>query len=195
MESHMDPDLALFERVVQQDKAAFRALYRKFYQPLFHFLIRMLQRQDIVEEVVDDVMLTVWNKAGDFRGRSKVSTWIIGIAYRKGLKSYNKNRREPGMDDLAQHAGRIPGAADQSPDHSLEQQQLAEQVQSGLETLNGNHRCVMELTMLGYSCAEIADIVGCPVNTVKTRMFHARRQLKDHFGQSESLNPQAGGEV
>ncbi|MCU7845373.1 MAG: sigma-70 family RNA polymerase sigma factor [Candidatus Thiodiazotropha sp. (ex Monitilora ramsayi)] len=191
----MDPDLTLIERVARQDKAAFKVLYKAYYQPLFHFLIRMLKHQDIVEEVVDDVMFTVWKKAGDFRGRSKVSTWIIGIAYRKGLKSYNRKRREPAMDDLAQHTERMPGATDQMPDHFLEQQQLTEQVQSGLDSLSGNHRCVMELTMLGYSCTEIADIVDCPVNTVKTRMFHARRQLKDHFGRSESFNTQARGET
>ena len=96
MESRMDPHLALLERVARQDRVAFKALYKAYYQPLSHFLIRMLKHQDVVEEIVDDVMFTVWEKAADFGGRSKVSTWIIGIAYRKGLKSYNRHRREPG---------------------------------------------------------------------------------------------------
>ena len=88
------------------------------------------------------------------------------------------------MDDLSKHSERISGGAEQLPDHSLEQRQLTEQIQDGLDKLSGNHRSVMELTMLGYSCAEIADIVDCPVNTVKTRMFHARRQMKGHFDKT-----------
>ncbi|MES9837846.1 MAG: sigma-70 family RNA polymerase sigma factor [gamma proteobacterium symbiont of Ctena orbiculata] len=188
MEGHGDPDLALLERIARKDKAAFKALYRQLYQPIYQYLFRMLQRREVCEELVDDVLLTVWQKAGDFRGRSKVRTWVIGIAYRKGLKRYHREARGPQMDELEQHAHRLRDEEDAGPEGRFQQQQLGVQLQTGLMSLSANHRSVMELTMLGYSCNEIASIVDCPVNTVKTRMFHARRQLREYLGQ---LDPRA----
>ena len=186
MASHVDPDLALLERIARQDKAAFKTLYRRLYQPLFQFLFRMLHQREICEELVDDVLLTVWQKAGEFRGHSKVRTWVMGIAYRKGLKGYHREGRGPHMDELDQHAYRLRDDEDSGPENRLQQRQFGQQLEAGLASLSANHRSVMELTMLGYSCNEIASIVGCPVNTVKTRMFHARRQLRTHLGQADT---------
>ncbi|MFN3236216.1 MAG: RNA polymerase sigma factor [Pseudomonadales bacterium] len=79
-------DLRLLQQVATKDRKAFEALYARHYQPLTRYLSRLMRRPDMVEEVVNDTMFVVWEKAARFEGRSKVSTWITGIAYLKGIK-------------------------------------------------------------------------------------------------------------
>jgi RNA polymerase sigma-70 factor (ECF subfamily) len=134
------------------------------------------------EEILNDTMLTVWQKAGSFQGDSKVSTWILGIAYRKALKALEKNRRwnnqlEPLSDAFAETATTAA-----MPDEKLTQLQTQQRVDRGLKALNPEQRTAFELTFyFGYSYAEIAQICHCSVNTIKTRMFHARRRLQAHL--------------
>ena len=85
-------DLATLRRL-RSEAGAFEALYREFYPRLFDFLLRMLGSPRDVEEAINDTMLVVWRKADGFAERSKVSTWIFGIAYKKALKRLQWNRR------------------------------------------------------------------------------------------------------
>jgi len=79
-------DLALLERIANGDRDALRQLYGTYYHPLLRFMHRLTDDLEAAQEGVNDVMLVVWDKAGGFGGRSRVSTWILGIAYRKALK-------------------------------------------------------------------------------------------------------------
>lgn len=161
--------LALLEAVQRRDRAAFTRLYRLYHPRLFGYLRRLLPNAAIAEEVLDDVMFVVWKDAGRFRGRSAVSSWIFGIAYNKAMSALRKERRH----DMAVDRGMDPDslAADPSRDFEV--------LQAGLAQLSADHRQVVVLTYFcGFSYEDIAEIAGCPVNTVKTRMFHARRRLK-----------------
>ena len=91
-ESGPDHDL-LRLRTLYSGGGQFESLYREFYPRLFEFIVRILGQPDGVEETINDTMLVVWNKADEFRGQSKVSTWIFGIAYRKALKRLKANKR------------------------------------------------------------------------------------------------------
>lgn len=162
-------ELELLDRTRRGDRGAFSELYRLYHGRLFGYLRRFLSNPATVEEVVDDVMFVVWKDAARFRGRSAVSTWIFGIAYRKVLTAIRRDSRyQAGLDRNAD----IEALAGESMQHS-------EWIRAGLLRLSPDHRQVVELTYFGgFSYQEIAEIAGCPVNTVKTRMFHARRRLK-----------------
>ncbi|MFN3238511.1 MAG: sigma-70 family RNA polymerase sigma factor, partial [Pseudomonadales bacterium] len=116
----------------------------------------------------------VWEKAARFEGRSKVSTWITGIAYLKGIKALDRIKMRP-----EQNAEVVAKAEELEEDQNLiTRLGLDDWLTSGLELISADQRSVVELTYYsGFSYQEIADLMGCPVNTVKTRMFHARKRL------------------
>lgn len=165
----------LLARVGAQDLDAFEKLYRMYQPRLARFLGTVLRRSQLVEEVLDDTMMTVWQTAGNFRGASKPSTWIFAIAYRKALKARNR-WPDPVEDDSFDR--RVD--PDARADEQLQRQHLHRALREAMEQLSPEHRAVVDLTYFhGLGYREIADIVGCPVDTVKTRMFHARRRLKE----------------
>jgi RNA polymerase sigma-70 factor (ECF subfamily) len=167
-------DVALINRVVDRDGAAFETLYRCYYPRLQRFLGRVTRRPQIVEEILNDTMLVVWRKASTYNLSSQVSTWIFGIAFRRALKAL-KRIDDPVAFEPDENADQL-GAG---PEGMLVQQQTRAFIARALGGLSADHRAVIELTYFeGYSCAEIAEIVRCPVSTVKTRMFHARRRLR-----------------
>jgi RNA polymerase sigma-70 factor, ECF subfamily len=167
-----DRELELLRRVVLRDRDAFRDLYLMYHRRLARFLMRMSLSHETVEEVINDTLWTVWQKSPDFRGASRVSTWIVGIAYRRALKSLRQARsaRVPVTDEFVDMAGNVDIAGDNEVRQWLER---------ALTELPLEQRMVMEFAyLMGYSCEEIAAIMHCPVNTVKTRMFHAREKLR-----------------
>ena len=162
-------DSELLAAVGRRDRQAFAELYRAYQPRLYGYLRRMVASPTIVEEILDDVMFVVWTDARKFRGQSAVSSWIFGIAYRRALSALRKEGRYQaplvrGTDTVV------------APERSASDSDL---ICAGLSELSPDHRQVIELTYFcGYSYQEIAEVAGCPVNTVKTRMYHARRRLK-----------------
>jgi RNA polymerase sigma-70 factor, ECF subfamily len=177
-------DRALLARIVNdRDQAAFRTLYGNYYQRLTRLLARMSVRREDIEEVVNDTFWVVWTKAGDFRGASQLSTWIIGIAYRRALNALRRAKLRP----VADHEFDEDSVSVDSTDS---QQTDREWIALGLERLPVEQRMALELTYtLGHSCEEVAAILDCPVNTVKTRLFRARETLK------QVLPTLAGGDL
>ncbi len=169
-------DVALIERVVAGDLRAFETLYRSYFPRLTRFLDRMMRRPELVEEVLNDTMLVVARNAQKYNHASKVSTWIFAIAYRKALKAL-RDVNDPvdldgSLDDLL-------GPDQREPKDEMLQLQLRRVLGEAVEALSANHRAVIELTYFqGAGYREIAEIMGCPIETVKTRMFHARRRLR-----------------
>jgi RNA polymerase sigma-70 factor (ECF subfamily) len=171
-----DNEIYLLRRVAGKDRRAFETLYHQYYPRLFGYLLKLIRRADLVEEALNDVMLAVWNGAAGFDGRSRPSTWIFGIAYHKAMKAMA--RREPGP---AEEGADAPEPVDpEEPESLLARRELATTLGKALDALPAEQRAVVELTYYyGLPYQEIAQILGCPVNTVKTRMFHARRRLKE----------------
>jgi RNA polymerase sigma-70 factor (ECF subfamily) len=170
-------DIALLARIAAGDRAALRELHATYYHPLLRFIYRITGRLDLAQEGVNDVMLVVWRNAASFAGRSSVSTWIMGIAYRKALKLLAASRRwseriaGAPFDEAVERLEAAPGQSDDG--------ELRDLLDVALRHLSAEHRAVVELTYFyGCSYEEIAVIAACPVNTVKTRMFHARARLK-----------------
>jgi RNA polymerase sigma-70 factor (ECF subfamily) len=168
-----DGEAQLVERIGRGDRDAFRALYRAYFPRLARFLGRMTRNAPLIEEVVNDTMMVVWQKAASYDGSSKVSTWIFGIAYRQALKGLR------GLDEPVEFAVEPLAGAEQEPEHAAVDKQLRQGVSQALEALPLEQRMVVSLTYYhDMAYQEIAETMGCPVNTVKTRMFHARQRLK-----------------
>ena len=159
----------LLAAVGRRDRKAFAELYRAYQPRLYGYIRRLVANPTLVEEIVDDVMFVVWNDARKFRGQSAVSSWIFGIAYRRALNTLRKEGRF--QAPLVREVETAAAPSGPSADFDL--------VCAGLAELSPDHRQVVELTYFcGFSYQEIAEVAGCPVNTVKTRMYHARRRLK-----------------
>jgi RNA polymerase sigma-70 factor (ECF subfamily) len=174
--SRNESDLLLIERIVQRDRLALQKLYAAYYYALLRFMQRITGSLELAQEGVNDVMLTVWRNATSFGRRSSVSTWIMGIAYHKALKALASRRR---------WSSRFGLCIDDFEDRSEvavepgEHRDLRDWLDKALDGLPPAQRTVVELTYFnGYSYEEIAAIAGCCVNTVKTRMFHARAKLR-----------------
>jgi RNA polymerase sigma factor (sigma-70 family) len=179
-ESQESLEVAQLNAVAAQDHDAFDRLYRQYYPRLMDFLARLVGRAGLAEEVVNDTMYVVWSRAGSFAGRSRVSTWIFGIAYKQAIKRLEREGRAR-LDRLPQDWE--ARAENVGVDSEISTLQLEELLNKALGRLTPRHRSVVELTYhFGYSYSEIAEIMGCPVNTVKTRMFHARAKLRRILG-------------
>lgn len=172
--SNGSEDARLIARIRERDLHAFEELYRSYHPRLSRFLINLIHRPQLVEEVYNDTMMVVWNRPDSFTGASKLSTWIFAIAYRKAMRALR--RRDEPIEDIDAENRVSPDAG---PEQRVGRQQVQEVLMNAISQLSPEHRAVVDLTYfheIGYR--EIADIMDCPVDTVKTRMFHARRHLR-----------------
>jgi len=167
-----DGDRRLLAKVAARDREAFRELYIIYHRRLARFLTRLTRHYEIAEEIINDTLWVVWRKAGDFRGDSRVSTWIMGIAYRRALKTLQSRSR------VLADAVPIENEPLVAPDE-LGAAETSEWILLAMHHLPTEQRLALEFAYgYGHSCEEIALIMDCPVNTVKTRLFHARAKLR-----------------
>jgi len=167
-------DDRLMEGIRAHDINAFEELYRGYHTRLTRFLLKLIHRPTMVEEVLNDTLMVVWDRADSFNGASKLSTWIFAIAYRKAMKAL-RGQDEPMEDKRAEERMSL----DATPEEELGFDRRRVMLMQAIAELSPEHRAVVDFTYfqeMGYR--EIASIMGCPVDTVKTRMFHARRHLK-----------------
>jgi RNA polymerase sigma factor (sigma-70 family) len=166
-------EACLIGRIAAGDRRAFEALYRAYFPRLGRFLQRMTRNTALIEEIVNDTLLAVWRKASTFNGSSKVSTWIFAIAYRRACKALQAVDEpvDAGIDERE-------GLEADRPDWQFERVRLAQAVDAALAALPLAQRTAFQLTFYhDMSLTDIADIMECPVNTIKTRLFHARKRL------------------
>jgi RNA polymerase sigma-70 factor (ECF subfamily) len=168
-------EYALIIRICHADQNALEILYHDFYQRLFRFIGRYTWREDLIDEIINDVMFTVWEKAATFNHQCLLSTWIFGIAYnkaRQALRNINQYNNDDSLDDTdidVSFGIHDPG---------LKQLEMDDLLESAFSVLSPDQRAVLELTYFeGLSYSEIAELMECPENTVKTRMYYARKAL------------------
>ena len=155
------------------ETSALEALYALYRVRLGRFLGRMGVPEEEQDAICNGVMLVAWDKAGSYQPRaSRVSTWLFGIARFKALKLFDATRRRPATS--GETFEYFPDGID--AEHRLRQRDW---LQVAMAALPPEQRQVVELTFFeGLSYSEIAQLMNCPENTVKTRMFHARRKLR-----------------
>lgn len=179
-------DRRLLDRVATGDREAFRELYIVYHRRLARFLTRLTRHYEIAEEIINDTLWVVWRKAGNFRGDSRVSTWIMGIAYRRALKTL-RGRGHPLVDTAP-----LENESLVAPDE-LEASETSELILLAMQQIPAEQRLALEFAYgYGHSCEEIALIMDCPVNTVKTRLFHARAKLRALLPGLAGMQPETG---
>ena len=167
-------ELVWLERIANKDRAAFEELYREYGPRVFRFAVRMIHDETKAEEVANDVMVEVWKSAGKFQGRSAPSTWIFSIARHRALNAIRrKTIPTTNLDDSPE-----PQDDSEDPMAATDQSTTSNLLRTAIGQLSREHREVVELTFFqGLNYKEIAKIVECPEGTVKTRMYHAKKQL------------------
>jgi RNA polymerase sigma-70 factor (ECF subfamily) len=167
-----DPDQTLIAAIAAGDEAAFNEIHARYYQRIANFTRRITRCSELTAEITNDTLWAIWRGAAGFRGRSKVSTWILGIACHIGRKTLQRTIRHERHEELTQDfmaATHEPCSADDD----------REWIGAALVQLSVEQRTALELFYhFGHSCEEIAERVHCPANTVKTRMHHGRRKLR-----------------
>jgi RNA polymerase sigma-70 factor (ECF subfamily) len=157
------PDEVLIGRIANGDRLAMQVLYARYHVRVFRF-------------VISEVFLDVWRQAGRFQGRSTVSTWLLAIARFKAISALRR-RRDEELDEEA--AAAIEDLSD-NPATALEKKDKSAMLRKCLAGLSAEHREIIDLVYYHEkSVEEVAEIVGIPENTVKTRMFYARKRLAE----------------
>jgi RNA polymerase sigma factor (sigma-70 family) len=178
-------DARLLARIAAGDRQAFERLYHLYFGRLTRFLHRSTRSLPLVEEIVNDTMLVVWKKAPSWDASCKVSTWIFAIAWRRARKALSGMHHGAESEEEAE-PDLLEAGPDSQPDRRFALLRQHEAVDAALNALPAAQRAVVQLTYfhdMGY--ADIADVLGCPQNTVKTRMFHARRRLAALLGDRQ----------
>jgi RNA polymerase sigma-70 factor (ECF subfamily) len=170
-------DEALIKAISAGDQAAMRTLYARHNDRVFRFIARMVTDAGRAEDLVSEVFIDVWSQADRFEGRSQVSTWILSIARFKALSALlaQRRRRVAELDENAMEM--IEDTAD-TPEQSVLNQDCSAQLRACLAQMSREHREIINLVYYHEkSVEEVAKIIQMPKNTVKTRMFYARKRL------------------
>ena len=174
-------DEVLIGRIANGDRLAMQVLYARHHVRVFRFVVRLVRDEATAEDVISEVFLDVWRQAGRFEGRSAVSTWMLAIARFKALSAL---RRRPDEELDEETAGAIEDPSDE-PGAVLEKKDKSTMIRKCLTGLSAEHREIIDLVYYHEkSVDEVAQIVGVPAATVKTRMFYARSKMADLLKQS-----------
>ncbi len=172
MQAPADP--LLIARIAQGDRLAMQVLFARHHVRVYRFVLRLVRDEMAAEDVISEVFLDVWRQASRFEGRSAVSTWLIAIARFKALSILRKRREEALDEEMAET---IEEPAD-DPHMAVEKRDKGEKLRRCLAALSVEHREIIDLVYYHEkSVEEVAQIIGIPQNTVKTRMFYARKKL------------------
>jgi RNA polymerase sigma-70 factor (ECF subfamily) len=169
-------DEVLIGRIANGDRLAMQVLFARHHVRVFRFVLRLVREEATAEDLISEVFLDVWRQAGRFEGRAAVSTWLLAIARFKALSTLRR-KPEQELDDEA--AAAIEDTSD-TPDVTLEKKEKGEVIRQCLTSLSADHREIIDLVYYHEkSVEEVAQIVGIPEATVKTRMFYARKKLAE----------------
>lgn len=169
-------DEVLIGRIAQGDRLAMEVFFARHYVRVYRFVLRLVSDPPKAEDLLSEVFLDVWRQADRFEGRSAVSTWVLGIAKFKALSVLRK-QPEKALDEEI-----VATIADPSddPEVAVQKKDKSEVLRQCLTALSPEHREIIDLVYYHEkSVEEVAEIVGIPQNTVKTRMFYARKKLAE----------------
>ncbi|MBR1179775.1 MULTISPECIES: sigma-70 family RNA polymerase sigma factor [Bradyrhizobium] len=169
-------DDMLLESIADGNRTAMHILYCRHNVRVYRFILRIVRDATTAEDLVSQVFLDVWRTAGQFQGRSQVSTWLLSIARFKALTAMRQRRFEDiDQEDVRQ----IPDDCD-TPETSLDRSDTSAILRACVQKLSPAHREIINLVYYHEkSVEEVGQIIGIPQSTVKTRMFYARKQLAD----------------
>jgi RNA polymerase sigma-70 factor (ECF subfamily) len=172
-EQHVD-DATLLKLISQGDEDALVTLYTRYGRNLYGYALRVVGNREVAEDVLQDSLLTVWQKAETFRGEGRVKAWLFAIVHNKAVKSFREKENAP-LDDSAHD----PEYSETTMDEKHLSRERKRLLCLGLEELSVEHRTVLELVFYqGMTMKEISQICGVPLGTVKSRLNYAKAALK-----------------
>ncbi|HEX7045285.1 MAG TPA: sigma-70 family RNA polymerase sigma factor [Burkholderiales bacterium] len=176
----------LIARMARGEERALAEFYDAYHARVYAFALKLVRDRADAAEVLNEVMLEVWRGARQYAGRSRALTWVFGIAHHKAIDRVRR-RRDRFEDDAA-----LAAVADDAP-AAVDVIAIAEdrdRLRDCLERLSEAHRLVLHLAFFDdLPYPEIAEIIGCPLGTVKTRVFHAKQLLKQCLAGLEARAP------
>jgi len=176
IEARDTSDAALIQSIAAGNKDAMRVLFARYHARVHQFLLRLIAENSTAEDLVSEVFLDVWRQAAGFQGRSQVGTWLLAIARNKALSTLRRRSTE----ELDEDAAAALEDSGNDPEVTMQDRQQSEILRKCLTRLSPAHREVIDLVYYHEkSIDEVADIIGVPQNTVKTRMLYARKQIGD----------------
>lgn len=169
-------DADLIARIGAGDETAVRVLYARHHVRVYRFVLRFVRKEAVAEEIVNEVFLDVWRNADRFEGRAKGLTWLLTIARNKAISTL---RRRPELELDEKMAVRIEDMSD-TPEVSVQKADKSALIRACIGMLSPEHREIIDLVYYHeMSIRDVGEIVGIPTNTVKTRMFYARKKLSE----------------
>jgi RNA polymerase sigma-70 factor (ECF subfamily) len=169
-------DAELVRRIAAGDETALRGLFARHQTRVYRFVLRLVGNAAVAEEVTNEVFLEVWRNAGKFEGASAAGTWILSIAHHRAVSQLRKRREESWNEDAA---GALEDAGD-DPEVAAQKSDKGAILRLCLEKLSPEHKAVVDLVYYHeLSISEAAEVLQIPENTVKTRMFYARKRLSE----------------
>ena len=169
-------DDMLLESIAEGNRTSMHILYCRHHVRVYRFILRIVRDATAAEDLVSQVFLDVWRTAGQFQGRSQVSTWLLSIARFKALTAMRQRR----FEDIDQEDVRQIADGCDTPETSLDRSDTSAILRACVQKLSPAHREIINLVYYHEkSVEEVGQIIGIPQSTVKTRMFYARKQLAE----------------
>jgi RNA polymerase sigma-70 factor (ECF subfamily) len=166
-------DHQLLRQVAAGDEQAFDELYRAYHVAVYNYILHLIHEPNVAEELLQEVFLAAWQGAARFRQEAKVKTWLLNIAHNQSVSWLRRIRQVSALDDLPD----LPD--DGEPiEEQIVRTWTADRIRLALDRISPKHRAVIELAFVHeLSYAEIAEVLDCPLGTVKSRISYALRNL------------------
>jgi len=183
-----DTDLMLVERTVAGDQKAFELLVLKYQRRIERLIGRMVRDTDLVEDIAQETFIRAYRALAQFRGEAQFYTWLYRIAVNTAKKALVDLKRDPtvsesllrggGDDEDETSAVENELTSAESPETVLAAKEIAAAVNSAMEALPEELRQAVTLREIeGLSYEEIAEVMNCPIGTVRSRIFRAREAI------------------
>lgn len=183
-ESDRDQDWALVQRVQAGDLRAFEVLVNKYQRKIARLLARMVRDVDEIDDIVQEAFIKAYRALGNFRGESAFYTWLYRIAVNTAKNHLvASNRRPSALREMGDESGETFDESDtlsdiETPESVLLSRQIAATVNTAIEELPEELKTAIVLREIeGLSYDEIAEIMNCPIGTVRSRIFRAREAI------------------
>ena len=174
--SEIEPDALLLQQIAGGDEGALEALFERCGDRLYAYILGMVKDDSAAQDILQETLIAIWKQAGSYRGEGRVIAWAYGIAHNKALRTYRQRENLP-LDEQAENTAQSIGG---DPERQAQLQQRREVLRRGLNALAPQYREMLDLFFLhDMKLKEIAVICKIPLGTVKSRLNHARRELKN----------------
>lgn len=176
-------DLDLICRMQAGDDESVRDLYARYGQRLYAYALRLTSDPATAEDVTQNTLVTAWRTAHTFRGEGRLIAWLLGIVHHTAMKALR--HASSYLDPVAEET--IP-ENQLSPEEQIQDQERKRWIRQGLQSLSSEHRAVLELVFYqGLSLNEVAEVLDCPLGTVKSRLSYARQHLRGVLARTEEV--------